>query len=55
MNEQQALEELKELCERNIGDTECIHLYADILLCKLLEENYPNLVKEYKALPKWYA
>ena len=53
--EQEALEALKEICERNIGDTEMIHWEADDLLCALLEKNYPNLVAQYKALPKWYA
>ena len=53
--EQEALAVLKEICERNIGDTELIHLEADELLCALLEKDYPNLVAQYKALPKWYA
>lgn len=55
MNEQQALEQLKAICDEHKGDIESVHLYADRLLCKLLEAEYPNLVKEYKALPKWYA
>ena len=55
MNEQQALAVLKELCERNIGDTEMIHWEADKLLCALLEKDYPNLVAQYKTLPKRYA
>lgn len=53
--EQEALAVLKEICERNIGDTEMIHWEADDLLCALLEKDYPNLVAQYKALPKWYA
>lgn len=53
--EQEAIEALKEICERNIGDTEMIHWEADDLLCALLEKSHPNLVAQYKALPKWYA
>jgi hypothetical protein len=55
MNEQQALEELKALCDEHKGDIEYMHIDADKLLCKLLEAEYPNLVAQYKALPKWYA
>lgn len=55
MSEQEALEALKEICKRNIGDTEMTHWEADDLLCVLLEKDYPNLVAQYKALPKWYA
>jgi hypothetical protein len=55
MNEQEALEALKELCERSRGDIEMMHWEADDLLCALLEKDYPNLVAQYKALPKWYA
>lgn len=32
-----------------------MHIEADELLCTLLEKDYPNLVAQYKALPKWYA
>jgi hypothetical protein len=55
MNEQEALEELKEICDEFKGDTEEIHYYADKLLCRLLKDKYPNLVKEFKLLHKWYA
>ena len=55
MSEQEALAVLKELCERNIGDTEMTHWEADDLLCALLKKDYPNLVAKYIALPKWYA
>ena len=55
VEEQGALEALKEICERNGGDIEVMHMEADELLCSLLEDKYPQLVKEFKALPKWYA
>ena len=55
VEEQGALEALKEICERNGGDIEVMHMEADELLCALLEKDYPNLVAQYKALPKWYA
>jgi hypothetical protein len=55
MNEQEALEILKEICETNVGDIESMHYYADNLLLSLLEEKYPTLVKQFEALPKWYA
>ena len=54
-SEQEALEALKELCERSRGDIEDMHYEADALLCTLLEKDYPNLVAQYIALPKWYA
>lgn len=53
--EQQALKELKDICDSNEGDIEMVHWEADNLLCELLEADYPELVKQYKALPKWYA
>lgn len=55
MNEQQALEQLKAIFNEHRGDIESVHFYANRLLCKLLEAKYPNLVKEYKAITKWYA
>jgi hypothetical protein len=53
--EQQALNDLKALCDNNLGDMEYLHWAADELLCSLLEGEYPELVKQFKALPKWYA
>ena len=55
MNEQEALEEFKTICEDNKDDREIMHIEADQLLCRLLEDKYPLLMKEYKLLPKWYA
>lgn len=55
MSEQEALERFKELHINNEGDTEYLHWAADDLLCDLLEDKYPELIKQYKALPKWYA
>ena len=55
MNEQEALAVFKALVDDNDTDWEVIHIEADKLLCALLEKDYPNLVAQYKALPKWYA
>jgi len=55
MSEEEALEELKAILDNNDRDWEYIHIKADQLLCSLLEDKYPQLVKEYKALTKWYA
>jgi hypothetical protein len=53
--EQQALNELKDICDNNSDDIEYLHWKADDLLCRLLEADYPELVSQFKALPKWYA
>lgn len=53
--EERALAVLKEICERSREDIEVMHIEADELLCSLLEDKYPQLVKEFKSLPKWYA
>ena len=55
MNEQEALEELKEICDEFKDDREIMHIEADQLLCRLLKDKYPNLVKEFNLLYKWYA
>jgi len=55
MNEQEALVVLKAICDDNEKDWEVIHIEADKLLLQLLEEKYPNLVREFTALTKWYA
>lgn len=55
MNEQQALDELNEITHHWEGDPEMMHLEADRLLCSLLEGEYPELVKQFKALHKYYG
>ena len=55
VEEQEALAVFKALVDNNDKDWEVIHMEADQLLCSLLEDKYPQLVKEYKALTKWYA
>ena len=55
VEEQGALEALRKIVRDNDKDWEVIHMEADELLCSLLEDKYPQLVKEFKALPKWYA
>lgn len=55
MNEQEALNEFKAICDDNKDDREIMHIEADQLLCRLLEDKYPLLMKEYKLIPKWYA
>jgi len=55
MNEQEALAVFKALVDDNEKDWEVIHMEADELLCSLLEDKYPQLVKEFKSLNKWYA
>ena len=54
-SEEVALIVLKQICDDNREDLEVIHIEADKLLCALLEEKYPNLVKKFIELPKWYA
>ena len=54
-SEEVALIVLKQICDDNREDLEVIHFEADKLLCALLEEKYPNLVKKFIELPKWYA
>lgn len=54
-SEEVALIVLKQICDTNREDLEVIHFEADKLLCALLEEKYPNLVKKFIELPKWYA
>ena len=55
MNEQEALAVFKAIIDNNEKDWEVIHYMADKLLLQLLEEKYPNLVREFTALTKWYA
>jgi hypothetical protein len=38
------------------NDTEAAHGNADDLLCQFLEKlGYPDVVKEYNKINKWYA
>ena len=38
------------------GDTECDHVNADELMCKVLNElGYEGGVKVFETMPKWYA
>lgn len=55
VEEQGALEALRKIVRDNDKDGEGIHMEADELLCSLLEDKYPQLVKEFKSLNKWYA
>ena len=55
VEEQGALEALRKIVRDNDKDWEVIHMEADDLLCSLLEDKYPQLVKEFKSLNKWYA
>lgn len=55
VEEQGALEALRKIVRDNDKDWEVIHMEADELLCSLLEDKYPQLVKEFKSLNKWYA
>lgn len=54
MNKEEALAELAK-CQQN-DDTEMAHLYADDVLCTLLDElGYGDVVAEYQKVPKWFA
>lgn len=55
IDEEEALKKLEEICSKDADDIESMHYYADELLCRLLEKDYPNLVQQFKSLPKWYA
>ena len=55
VEEQEALAVFKALVDNNDKDWEVIHMEADQLLCSLLEDKYPQLVKDFKSLNKWYA
>lgn len=50
----EAIYQLKDLQSSN--DTEAAHAEADDILCTLLDVlGCKEVVKEYKAVPKWYA
>jgi hypothetical protein len=53
--DQEAVSALRKIVRDNDKDWEVIHMEADKLLCSLLEDKYPQLVKEFKSLNKWYA
>jgi len=53
--DQEAVSALRKIVRDNEKDWEVIHMEADELLCSLLEDKYPQLVKEFKSLNKWYA
>ncbi len=53
--DQEAVSALRKIVRDNDKDWEVIHMEADNLLCSLLEDKYPQLVKEFKSLNKWYA
>jgi len=54
MSKEEAILKLKE-CQKN-NDTEVAHVYADDVLCDLLEGlGYEDVVKEYYKVDKWYA
>jgi hypothetical protein len=55
MTDQEALAALKTIIAEEDKDWEEIHVKADRLLCSLLEREYPNLIREYQALTKWYS
>lgn len=41
---------------RNMGDPEISHGLFDCLLCDILEEEqYGDIVKEFKSITRWYA
>ena len=41
---------------RNIGDPEISHGLFDCLLCDILEEEqYGDIVNEFKTMTKWYV
>ena len=45
---------LNELCK--CFNTENAHILADEILCDMLDAmDYEDIVKAYKAVPKWYA
>jgi hypothetical protein len=54
MTREQAIKDLREQC--HTGDTEGDHLWADEILCKLLESlGYGDVVAEWNDVIKWYA
>ena len=55
MNDHGALAALEKILVEEHGDWEEAHVRADALLCKLLEDKYPELIKKYKSLTKWYS
>lgn len=47
---------LKELQDANNFDTECAHVMADNVLCKLLVSlGYSDVVEAWENINKWYA
>lgn len=54
MTREQAITELNELAKS--GNTEGVHVAADIVLCQLLTAlGYNDVVEAYDKIEKWYS
>lgn len=55
MSREEAIAQLRTLQDPK-GDTEGQHSFADRILCELLQDlGYSDVVREWAAVPKWYA
>jgi len=55
MTDQEAVEALVQILVEENGDWGDAHMRADDLLCELLKDKYPELVKKYDSFTKWYS
>ena len=51
--DEEAAEKIKEYTDEQ--DQESAHINADELLCDLLRVHFPESVKAFEAMDKWYA